>query len=197
MKWVCSSCSALNLEFRYSCYDCGVTNPLVGNRAPSEIVRQGKYECGAAALAILLGHTLFNVKSVLGEYGWRNDYQGVSESQLRACARAFGRDLVWCNTAMVKAMKKLPDSILTLESLNYKKRYHGVAYFKGEVIDPNFGDEARKYWFADADVEKMPIKGASVITKTPLSDFEFHEIERLRKSKHNYTAVDLVMEVAG
>jgi len=197
MKWLCAGCKAINPEFSYSCHNCGARNNAVGSKTPSEILRQGKYECGAAALAILLGHTLFNVKRVLGSFGWRNDFSGVSETKLRLAAREFGRDLVWCNKRSMQAMKNLPDGILTIPSLNYPKSYHGVAWFRGEIIDPNFGNEKRKYWFADADMTQIPISSASVILKEPLSDDVYKELVDLQKSKFNHTFADEVLKIAG
>ena len=79
MKWLCPACKAINPEFGYECHNCGAKCPAVGSKAPTHLIPQGKYECGAAALATLLGHTLFNVKRVLGQFGWRNDFSGVSE----------------------------------------------------------------------------------------------------------------------
>lgn len=200
MKWICEACKAINPQFSYECHCCGSRNPVVGSKTPTELVPQGKYECGAAALAVLLGHTLFNVKRVLGDCGWRNDFDGVTEKQLRYAARAFGRDLVWCNYGMLDTMKyelPMPNAVITIRSLNYKKKWHGIAYYEGQVIDPNFGMAGRKYWFADADLKCIGISSASIITKRPLTDAEYSQIESLRKAKMVHSAMEHVLKVAG
>lgn len=201
MNWTCLSCGHSNAGFCYSCKQCNVKTHIVGSKSPSELIRQGKYECGPAALAVLLGHSLFNIKRVLGSYGWRNDYSGVGEDQLRMAAREFGRDLIYCNLDMVDVLRKdvgkLPDAVITVPSLNYPKKYHGVAYYNSEVVDPNYGDNSRKYWCADACIAQMPISGASIITKEPINDEMYEEIAALKESKHIYTAVDMVLRIAG
>lgn len=168
-------------------------------KAPSiPIIKQGKFECASASLAMLLGHTHFMVKSVMGEHGWCNDFRGAGDDVLRATARAFGRDLVRAGRNTIRALDKdLPDCLATVPSLNYKGRYHGVARINGETIDPNFGHPTRKYWGADATLEEMETSNILILTREPLSDFEHRQIAGIRKYSDDALVREAILRVAG
>lgn len=200
MKWLCKACQAINAEFSYECHNCGARNHQMGLKAPSRLVKQGKFECGPASLAVLIDAPLFFVKRSLGRYHWRNDRAGVSERQLRATTKEFGRDLFWCSFKTMEIMKILygvPNGIFTLPSLNYPKAFHGVTWRDGEIIDPNYGYQERKYWGADPNLERMNLRSVSILLNEPMSDSAFKELSDLQRNKFNATVALEVLKLAG
>ena len=152
-----------------------------------KIVKQGKYECAVAALAQLLEKPLSEVKRAMSKTGWRNDDQGASDAQLAEAARAFGKDLVFIGRKTTNLMVSkgiLPKSVLTIDSLNYEGKYHGVSYLpeRDIVIDPNYEYPDRKYLPLNTKIIELELYAASVLVDRVLTDAERWELKFIRGS---------------
>ncbi len=164
---------------------------------PKECLLQGKYDCAAASLAVLLGHTLFQVKGVMGAHGWRNDRSGSTDKILRETARAFGHDLVFCGRRSILAMlDKIPPAMITIRSLNYAKGAHGVAWHDGQLIDPNYGSATRKFWGPEWAPWTVDAYSALVVSKRVLSDADHKEIEGIRKHGTDEEICEVIAGIA-
>jgi hypothetical protein len=161
-----------------------------------EIIEQGKYECGAASLAILLGHTLFQVKRVLGGLGWRNDKSGVKDIHLREAARAFGRDLILGKSRTITSLsEKMPSCIVTVPSLNYPKAYHGVAWYQNQILDPNY-KKNRKVYGPEWTPWTIGALNVLILAKQPIKDSEHKEIQEIRDKGSEEDIREAILAVA-
>lgn len=161
-----------------------------------DLITQGKYDCAAAALAMLLGHTLFQVKSVMGEHGWRNDDKGAGDKISRATARSFGRDLVWCGRkSLARLLHLVPDGMVCVKSLNYKGMGHGVTWLNGQIIDPNYMIKERKSWGPQWAPWTMAANGVHVLAKEPLSDKFFKEFREIRIGGTEQELCEAIMHI--
>lgn len=112
-----------------------------------EITTQGKWECAAASLAMLLGESLFATKRALGKAGWRNDDRGCGEQIVVDGARYLGRDLVKLEKdEVMEEGDKIGPCTLHIASLNVKGMGHGITWNGKEMLDPNWGRPGRKFW---------------------------------------------------
>jgi len=114
---------------------------IVNRQEPRvNIVRQGKYECGPAALAMLLQEPLIAVKRAYAKLGWNNDENGINDVWTLKVAKMFGRDLVYTNRPTGKPC------LVTLKSLNVLNAQHVVTWDGQQILDPNWGYKDRKWW---------------------------------------------------
>lgn len=112
-----------------------------------KVIKQNKFDCAAASIAQLLGHSLYQVKQVMGSKGWCNDIRGCNTKLIIETVREFGMDLVICNSKQIYALGPLmPDGLITVGSLNYSKAAHTLTWLNGECFDPNYGRKDRKFW---------------------------------------------------
>jgi hypothetical protein len=163
-------------------YDLETEYSYVKPETPRHFVSQGKFECAPAAFSALTGHSLFQVKRVMGDAGWRNDNKGAGDRVMRAAALAFGHDLVRCGRRSILALlEKMPPCILTVPSLNYKGRAHAVTWYDSQIIDPNYGRLDRRYWSPEWAPWTIDAHDALVLTKHALTDSEHREIKRIRE----------------
>jgi hypothetical protein len=150
----------------------------------SDILVQGKYECGAAALAMLLGEKLFHVKRAIAKQGWRNDDAGMGDKMMIKAARLFGRDLIALNKKEIK--RNIGPCTLTISSLNVKGMCHAVTWNGKEILDPNWGRAGRKFWGCEWAPWTLDARGALVLLNRQLSEAEraeYDEAVRAREEK--------------
>ena len=173
------------------------------NTIHPEFIRQGKYECAAACLAMLLGHTLFNVKQALGAVGWRNDSEGVWHHQTREVARMFERDLISGNKNAIKNFNQfvipkvnMPNCMLTIPSMNYEGKFHAVTWLDGKILDPNNGVPGRKFWPVDSNPFEMGATHIEVLTKAPLTEVELKHIKEVGMRKDILAQSEFIQEMA-
>lgn len=107
----------------------------------AKIIEQGRWECGAAALAMLLGESLWNVKRALAKVGWNNDDRGVTSDKLIKAGLSLGYELIFTDK-----VKDHEPCLVTVPSLNVVKRTHAVCWTGQELLDPNLYDEKRKHY---------------------------------------------------
>jgi len=133
----------------------------------SEIIVQGKYECAAASLAMLLGEKLFTVKRAMGKVGWTNSDRGASDRVMTEAARYLGRDLLYVTDDMLTA--DMGPASLTIKSLNVKGMSHAVTWNGKETLDPNWGRAGRIFWGCEWNPKTIGARGAMVLLDKPLS----------------------------
>lgn len=110
----------------------------------SEIVVQGKWECAAASLAMLLGESLFSTRRAMGKAGWRNDDRGCHDQIIIDGARFLGRDLIKLERHEIT--KKIGPCSLHVSSINVKGMGHALTWNGKEMLDPNWGRPGRRFW---------------------------------------------------
>lgn len=142
----------------------------------SEIIVQGRYECAAAALAMLLGEKLFTVKRAMGKAGWRNDDSGANDRVMMDAARYLGRDLLKIQKYQFEA--NMGPATLTLPSLNIKGMYHAVTWNGDEILDPNWGREGRMFWGCEWNPVTIGARSAMILLPKSLT-----EEQRKRQNK--------------
>lgn len=150
----------------------------------TNIVVQGRYECAAASLAMLLGEKLFFVKRAMGKMGWRNDDRGAGDDIMIGAARLLGRDLIKINRSEIRA--DMGPASITLPSLNIKGMYHAVTWTGKEILDPNWGREGRKFWGCEWNPKMMQARGALLLLDGNMTDAEraeYDEAVRARNEK--------------
>lgn len=157
----------------------------IGRPEPKgSIVVQGRYECAAAALAMVLGEKLFHVKRAMGKIGWRNDDAGAGDDVMIGAARLLGRDMVKINKVEIwKMMDKLPPCTVTIDSLNIKNMCHAVAWTGEEILDPNWGREGRKFWGCEWAPWTMNARSALVLLDKNLTQAEREEYDESVRSR--------------
>jgi hypothetical protein len=113
-----------------------------GRPEPStEIIRQGRWECAAASLAMMLKKPLWDVKRAAASVGWNNDNDGMSTRTMIKAAALLGH--------LLKESEQAKDSepqIITLRSLNERGANHAVYWNGTEMLDPNWGYRGRNWW---------------------------------------------------
>lgn len=143
------------------------------------IIQQGKWECMPAALAMCLGHDLFHVKRLMGKAGWRNDNTGSKWEPTLFATRELGFDMIYLNMDRTyELLNKVNNAVVTIPSLNYKGRYHAVAWVNGEILDPNLGFESRKAWGPEWNPWTMGAVGLEVILK-PMTKIEYYDLQTI------------------
>lgn len=169
--------------------------PKIAPKTP--VVRQGKFECAAASLALLLGHSLFNVKSAMAYHGWGNDDRGASHRHTQEAAREFGRDLVYGGTKTILALlDDMPNCALTVQSLNYPRYTHALTWINQEIVDPNLGRADRKVWSAEWAPWTMGAFNVQILAKRPLSDDEHKHIQDVRNQGTHAQIREEILKVA-
>ena len=100
----------------------------------SQIITQNRWDCGPASLAMLLDESFREVKQACVFSGWNNDDEGIYDHQIIQAAALLGH--------IVKSTKNWDDlnqpCILTVNSLNFKGKYHAVCWNGFEILDPNY-----------------------------------------------------------
>lgn len=169
----------------------------IGRPEPkSAIVTQGKYECAAASLAMLLGESLFHTKRAMGKHGWRNDDSGAGNKVMTEAARFLGRDLI--EVVGKQITKDIGPCSLTLPSLNVKGMYHAVTWNGSEILDPNYGRGDRKFWGPEWGPDTMGARRALVLLDKNLTNAEraeYDEAIRARDEKEIKAIQDAVFAV--
>lgn len=154
----------------------------VGRPEPkSEIVVQGRYECAAASLAMLLGEKLFHVKRAMGKMQWRNDDAGASNYVMIGAARLLGRDLI-----EIKRSEISPDmgpASITLPSLNIKGMFHAVTWNGKEILDPNWGKEGRKFWGCEWNPKMMRAHRSLILLEGNMTNAERDEYDEAVRAR--------------
>lgn len=134
----------------------------------SAIIVQGKYECAAASLAMLLGESLFSVKRAMGKAGWRNDDRGAGDQIMIEAARYLGRDILKIGRYQFDEITG-PASV-TLPSLNIKGMYHAVTWTGEEILDPNWGREGRKFWGCEWNPQTIGARSALILLPNNMTE---------------------------
>lgn len=107
----------------------------------ASVIRQGRFECAPASVAMLMGLSLFEVKRAFAKTGWNNDDRGISLDQITQGVRLLGGNLEISETKISEE-----PSILLLDSLNMAGMKHVVCWNGEEILDPNFGNPGRNWW---------------------------------------------------
>jgi hypothetical protein len=122
----------------------------VGRPEPGQkIVSQGRWECGPAALSMLLKESLWDVKRAMVASGWNNDDSGCSDENLIAAAKLLGYDLHPTLEPNGNAC------LLTVPSLNYKNKSHALCFNGIEMLDPNWGFKGRLWYGTEWGLETV------------------------------------------
>lgn len=148
-----------------------------------EIVQQGKYECAAAALAMLLGESLFTVKRAMGKANWRNDNRGASNQVIIDAARYLGADLLHLQGHEI--MDNIGPCELHLPSLNMKGMGHGVTWNGKQILDPQWGREGKKFWGTEWHPSTMGAWSALELLSFNLSKDERCLHDRLMRKRED------------
>lgn len=147
-----------------------------GRPEPTQkIIRQGKWECAPASLAMLLGEKLFTVKRAMGKYGWKNDDSGASTKITIEAARYLGRDLI--NIERNEIEKDMGPCLVSVNSLNVEGYSHSVTWTGKEILDPNCGYEGRKWWGPEWSPWTMNAFHCLVLLEGTLSNSERKEYD--------------------
>ncbi len=151
------------------------------NPPDAKITVQGRYECAAAALAMLLDEQLFFVKRAMGKLGWRNDDSGAGDDISIKAARLLGRDLISLDP------KEIPENIgpcmVTVPSLNVPGMSHAVTWNGKEILDPNWGRPGRLYWGTEWAPWTMRSQGALYLLNRVLSEDERKQVDEITKER--------------
>lgn len=147
----------------------------------SSVITQGKYECAAASLAMLLGENLFNTKRAMGRFGWCNDDRGAGNKVMTEAARFLGRDLIEVVGKEITA--SIGPCSLTLPSLNVKGMYHAITWNGEEILDPNYGRSDRKFWGPEWGPETIGARRALVLLDKNLTNGERAEYDEAVRSR--------------
>lgn len=166
--------------------------------APQQtVVRQGKFECAAAALAQALGEELFWVKRAMGKHHWRNDDRGASHEVMQLAAQEFGKDLIVGGRKMISALEEdFPTCCVSVPSVNVSGMGHAVSWVNGEILDPNFGDPNRKFWGPNWAPWTMNATSIDVVAKRVLSLAEHRELKELRNRASKEEIKEVIWELA-
>lgn len=132
-----------------------------------KIIRQGKYDCAAAALAMLTNESLFTVKRTMGKLGWRNDNYGASGKIIVAAARDLGYDLIYQKG--IDIAENIGPALISVSSLNIPQMGHLVTWTGTELLDPNFEVPGRHYWGPEWHPSKMLACEAFILSPKILS----------------------------
>lgn len=121
-----------------------------GRAEPNQkIINQGRWECGPAAMAMLLGESLWDVKRAMVASGWNNDDSGCSDDHLISAAKLLGHDL------QSTLEPNGNPCLLTVPSLNYKNKNHALCFSGGEILDPNWGFKGRLWYGTEWGLETI------------------------------------------
>lgn len=152
------------------------------------ITTQGKYECAAASLAMLLDESLFSVKRAMGKAHWRNDNRGAKDQMIIDAARYLGADLIHLRGDEID--EDIGPASLHLPSLNMKGMGHAVTWNGKQVMDPQWGIPGKYFWGTEWAPWTMGCWGALELQSRRLTDEQrkLHD-KMLRKRLPNKQAV--------
>lgn len=155
------------------------------------VITQGKYECAASALAMLLDEKLFTVKRAMAKFHWRNDDSGANDEVLLGAARELGYDLIDFNPKKLHYLSG--PCLLTVPSLNVKKMNHAVTWTGSELLDPNTHYPNRNFWGADWSPDLIEAVGCLKLLPQTLSSSERQEYDHFRKTQET-TKINSIRE---
>ena len=159
------------------------------------IVTQGKYECSAASLAMVLDIPLFDVKRALGKCGWRNDDGGTTMLLDFQAARLLGHDLLWLPRSRIERYRdSIPNAMVAVESINYPGRGHAVAWVNGQILDPNTGSTGRKTYGVEWSPWTINTKAMAIKLPWRLSEVERKILDQRRWNENFFNLVDSLLE---
>lgn len=147
----------------------------------SDIIVQGKYECAAAALAMLLDEKLFNVKRAMGKMGWRNDNKGAGNEVTIGASRLLGRDVVHIRGNEIN--ETIGPCVVHIDSLNIKGMAHAITWNGKEILDPNWGREGRKFWGTEWAPWTLRAQSAFVLLEKNLTEAERAELDEAMRAR--------------
>lgn len=150
----------------------------------AKIIKQGKYECAAASLAMLLNKPLFDVKRALVKHGWNNDNKGCTSEAMVLAAREFGIDLLPIEKKHLKP--GIGPVELCVPSLNYSGRSHAVVWNGEEILDPNYGYDDRKVYSSGWAPWTIDAQNGMLVLKKNLTDGERKTLDKLMK-RHKWS----------
>jgi hypothetical protein len=140
------------------------------------------------------GHTLFNVKRLAGKAGWRNDSSGINWEASRHAYNSLGFSSIYLHKSRLWHLNEVPSAVLTVPSLNYKGKWHAVAWVNGEILDPNMGYPGRKTYGPDWNPHTIGCSGAEILLK-PMSRIQLEDIKTL-VLRVDEDMVEAIMEAA-
>jgi hypothetical protein len=160
-----------------------------------EIIAQGKYECGPAAIAMVTGHSLFHVKRLAGKAGWRNDSSGINWEASKHAYQSLGFSSIYVHRTRIFGFNdEFPPAVLTVPSLNYKGRWHAVAWVNGEILDPNMNYPGRKTYGPEWNPFTIGASGAEILLK-PMSRIQLEDLKTL-VLRYDSGMAEAIMECA-
>lgn len=159
----------------------------------SKIIKQGKWECAPAALAMLLEENLSTVKRAMASFGWNNTSDGSSDEVIMKAARKLGRDMLPIDTKDIT--EDIGPCLITVPSLNYEGKSHAIAWNEKEMLDPNFGYRGRKYWGPEWAPWTVGALDVMVLLDYVLSPSERREMDRLHKKNKEAKLKDVKKQV--
>jgi hypothetical protein len=159
-----------------------------------DIVRQGKYECAPAALAMLTGEKLFTVKRACAKFGWNNDSRGIKHEILLKAARFMGYDLI--TVPYEDITHDIGPALLGVPSLNYKGRAHGVYWDGKQILDPNHGFSGRYTYGTEYSPETIQATDAEILSPVTLTDSERAEYDKAQIEKDEHYISGLKQAIA-
>lgn len=150
----------------------------------SKIIKQGRWECGPATLAMMLGESLWDVKRAMVKVGWNNDDGGCTDTQLINAASLLGHEVY-----RTLDSGNFPQ-ILSTPSLNVKRMNH-VVYWNGtELLDPNWGYKGRTFWGCEWGPEVIKTRSIALVkAETGCSVFTLENKGRIRKLQKDIASI--------
>ena len=125
----------------------------------SKIITQGRWECGPAALAMLLDESLREVKQACVHSGWNNDDHGINDNQIIQASALLGH--------IVKSTLEYKDinqpCLLTVRSVNFDGMFHALCWNGFEILDPNFENIKRNSYGPDWEPKTVGAKNRKFI----------------------------------
>jgi hypothetical protein len=146
-----------------------------------KITTQGKYECAPAAVSMAFNLPFYHTKRAFAKHGWLNDSSGCGMNVVILAAKEFGIDLFMLFREHIA--ENMGPCELTVPSLNYNGRSHGVAWNGKEILDPNYGYLGRKYYSSIWNPVTVGATKALIKMNTPLTDEEFLVRSKLMKKR--------------
>lgn len=185
--------------YRSSSLSCGVVvkaHQIETNFSKKErpqpkapIIQQGKYECAAAALAMLLGESLFHTKRAMAKMQWRNDNTGANTKVSMGAARILGYDLLPVEKTDIDS--NTGKCIVHLSSLNVKGMGHAVTWTGEEILDPNWDKPQRFFWGTEWAPWTLPNNGGLILLPFTLSNQERNELDLYLKKQEEESILEI------
>jgi len=147
----------------------------------SNIVVQGKWECAAASLSMLLDVKMYHVKQAMGKCGWRNDDTGANDKTMIEAARLLGRDIISLKRNEIQ--RGIGPCSVTVMSLNIKNMCHAITWNGKEILDPNWGRQGRKFYGCEWAPWTLKTRGALLLLDKNLTNAERAEYDEAVRTK--------------